>query len=204
MTGTLPAMSHRYGKVVVTSGHMIDAPDRATPRFPPGNEASVAAAVERVLDGWAIGPGDIVLNGGARGADILFAESARRRGADVELLLALEPHAFESASVRLADSIWVERFRDLLDHAGHRVVSPHDFVDTTNEFARANQAMIARARQLAPPAQLHIALIWDGNAADGPGGTTDFAELARSLDAPLAIIDPLRPSDSPPRPARRR
>ena len=197
MTGTLPAMSRRYGKVVVTSGHMIDAPDRATPRFPPGNEASVAAAVERVLDGWAIGPGDVVLNGGARGADILFAESARRRGADVELLLALEPHAFESASVRLPDSIWVERFRDLLAHVRYRVVAPDESVDTTNEFVRANQAMIARARELGQPAQLHIALIWDGNAADGPGGTADFAELARSLGASLAIIDPLRPGDSP-------
>jgi hypothetical protein len=183
-------VSERYGKVVVTSGHMIDSPDRDAPRFPSRLEPSVAARIEQVFDKWGIGPGDLVISGGARGADTLFAESAHRRGADVEIVLALPPDEFEKTSVALPDSVWPERFRYLLRQYPPRDAPSGVGDESHNEFAAANAAMIRRAEALVPPAELRIALVWDEQPAGGPGGTGDFADLARRFHAPLAIINP--------------
>jgi hypothetical protein len=182
-------VAESYRAVVLASGHMIDSPDRPSRRFPPALEPAVAAEIERVFDEWRIGPGDLVLDGGARGADILFSESAARRGAAVEIVLASPAREFERTSVELPRSIWVERFRDLLAHHRAWVAGPEDG-DPDDPFARANARLIRRALELAPPARLHVALVWDGRPAGGPGGTGDFAALARDLDAPLAVIDP--------------
>lgn len=177
-------------KAVITSGHMIDAADRATPRFPARLEPKVAYQIERVFDAWGIGAGDLVLNGGACGADILFAESAHRRGASIEIVLAFPPDEFEHTSVARPDSIWTERFRFLLAKHPHRVVHAGDQDEPLNEFARANLQLIRRAGELESSCDLHIALVWDGQPAGGEGGTGDFAELAERFHAPLAIINP--------------
>src|SRR5688572_26721320 len=133
-----------YRKVLVTSGHMIDAPGRSEPRFPAELEPAVAAEIERVLDEWHIGPGDLLLNGGARGADILFAESAHRRGCDVEFILARPVPDFERSSVDLPRSIWAPRFRYLLAHHPHRISRPNGGDGSVNDFARANLDLLRR------------------------------------------------------------
>jgi hypothetical protein len=178
-------------RVVLTSGHMIDAVDRPSPRFPVCLEPAVAREIEAVLDGWDIGPEDLLLLGGARGSDILFAESGHRRGSRVEIILASPPDVFEQTSVALPRSIWSQRFHYLLEHHPY-TVSQADGGGAPNEFARANQELIRRAKELAPPAQLRVALVWDEQPAGGPGGTGEFAELAMALDVPLAIINPIK------------
>ena len=178
-------------KVVLTSGHMIDAVDRPSPRFPACLEPAVAREIEAVLDGWDIGPEDLLLLGGARGSDILFAESGHRRGSHVEIILASPPEVFEQTSVALQRSIWSQRFHYLLEHHPY-TVSQADGGGAPNEFARANQELIRRAKELAPPARLRVALVWDEQPAGGPGGTGEFAELAVALDVPLAIINPIK------------
>jgi len=183
-------VTESYRKVVLASGHMVDAPDRPTPRFPAALESVVAAEIERVLDGWGVGPGDLVLNGGARGTDILFAESGHRRGADVEIVLARPPGEFATSSVTLPRSIWHVRFTYLLRHHRHSVIGPDGHDPSPADFARANAAMFARARELAPPAELHVALVWDGRPPGGPGGTGELAETARQLGIPFVAIDP--------------
>lgn len=185
-------MGGGYRNVVLTSGHMIDTPDRPSPRFPPELEAAVAEKIEEIFDRWRIGPGDLILNGGARGADILFAESGHRRGTEIELVLASVPSEYEETSVTLPRSIWRQRFRYLLAHHPYRVTSPDEHGQPLNEYSRANSDLIRRAEQLAPPAHLHIALVWDQQPAPGQGGTGDFADLAKRIDAPLAIINPAK------------
>jgi hypothetical protein len=186
-------------RVVVTSGHMIDAPGRRSPRFPSAAEPKVAAAIEAIFERWSVGPDDVVFSGAARGADVLFAESAARRGARVQLLLALPPDEFERTSVALADSIWVERYRDLLCRHGFEVLPSDDPAAdrggpeaALDVFSRTNRWMIERALHLAPPAALLVALVWDEQPAGGPGGTGDFAALAHRLRAPLEVVNPTR------------
>lgn len=181
-----------YRSVVLSSGHMIDTPDRPSPRFPACLEPVVASEIEAVLDRWDIGPADLLLLSLARGSDILFAESGHRRGAQVEIILASPPEVFEQTSVALPRSIWSQRFRYLLQRYPFSVVPPEADDGSPNEFARANQALIERAQQLTPQTPLRVGLVWDEQPAGGPGGTGEFAGLASALDAPLAIINPTK------------
>jgi hypothetical protein len=166
---------------------MVDAPDRATPRFPQEQVPRVARAVEAALDGWGVGPGTQVVCGGARGADILAAEAALARGARIRLCLALPPDEFERRSVALPGSDWVERFRGLLARAEVEVVSD---VPDDDVFARANARIIEVARALDP--EPRVLVVWNGQEGDGPGGTQDFVRRLglTKPDSRLIVIDP--------------
>ncbi len=48
----LPHRSARFDKVVICSGHMIDKPDRKTPRFPAGKAEAVRAKIAQQLEQW--------------------------------------------------------------------------------------------------------------------------------------------------------
>ena len=179
--------------VVLASGHMVDAPGRAHPRFPPSVEAPVAAAVAAALDGWGLGPGDVLVCGGARGTDILAAEAAVARGAAVHLRLARPLEAFVDESVRLPASTWERRLRDLLPRADTAVLPPAPG-DDRPVWARANLWMLAEARALATsPAHLKVLLVWDGRPGDGPGGTADVAARTAPLGAEVLVVDPAAP-----------
>lgn len=169
---------------------MIDLPDRPTPRFPAALEPVVTDRIAAMFASWRIGPGDLVINGGACGADILFAECAERRGAAVELVLASPPVHFVETSVARPTGRWVERFHALLARHPHQVIGAAAPGDERNEFERVNAVIIERARRLAPPATLRIGLVWDEKQAPGNGGTGDFADLARDLDCSLAVVNP--------------
>ncbi len=59
-------------KLVVFSGHMIDAPDRRVPRFPLEKEGEIKALLERQLAAMNAGIG---FSSAASGSDILFLEA---------------------------------------------------------------------------------------------------------------------------------
>ena len=185
-------MDGSYRRVVLTSGHLIDSVDRAAPRFPPCLEPIVANEIETMLDRWAIGPLDLVLNGAARGADILFAESAHRRGAGLEFVLASLPDQFERTSVALPRSIWARRFRYLLSQHPYRVVPPAMGLMSGDEYARANLELLRQAQELCPPGELYVGLVWDEQPAEGQGGTADLVALAAATGAPIAVVNPTK------------
>ena len=112
--GGLKKSAPRFKKVAVFSGHMIDTPalDRPGERFPPRKEDAVRERIATQLEKWEVGAGDLAICGGARGADILFAELCADRGAEVWLFLALPESEFLDESVRLPDSDWEQRFFD--------------------------------------------------------------------------------------------
>jgi hypothetical protein len=173
---------------------MIDEPDRAEPRFPAFLEPAVAERIEVMFDGLGIGIHDLVICGGARGADILFAESAHRRKAAVELHLALPPAEFEQTSVALPRSIWTARFRYLVERYLASTITEGGVPrDEANEgpFSTVNNRLFARAKALCPPASLSVALVWDEQPAGRRGGTEDVAQVATSLGVEPLIVNPL-------------
>jgi hypothetical protein len=95
----MTARSSNFSKVAIGSGHMIDAPDRETPRFPETKAESVGMKIAERLAHWEIGTGDLALCGGACGADMLFGEECQRRGARLRLLLAQPVEEFVRNSV---------------------------------------------------------------------------------------------------------
>jgi hypothetical protein len=52
--------------VALFSGHMIDAPDRKAPRFPPDKESAAAAAIAETLAEIGVTQGDLAICGGGR------------------------------------------------------------------------------------------------------------------------------------------
>jgi hypothetical protein len=185
MTGRQAAGTGPPG-VVVVSGHLVDAPDRPQPRFPPEQVPRVAAEVRAALEKWNAGPGTTLVTGGARGADIIAAEAARARGARIRLVLARRPEEFVKGSVALPGTDWAERFDALLDHADVEIVGgPDDDV-----YERTNDRILAIARGIDD--RPHAIVIWNGQRGDGPGGTSDFVtRLGNTVDHKrLVIIDP--------------
>lgn len=176
--------------VLLASGHMLDEPDRATPRFPLSQLARVTAEVADTLETWGVGPMTTVITGGAQGADLIIAEQAAARGARIVVCLAMAPAAFEERSVARAGSDWSHRFRWLLDRAEVRVLSDARRSARGDVFARTNRWMVDVATTLAE--QPHVLLVWDGRQSDGPGGTRDMVArlgITRPNDR-VRVIDP--------------
>ena len=190
----LPHRSARFDKVVICSGHMIDKPDRKTPRFPAGKAEAVRAKIAQQLEQWKIGDGDLAVCGGACGADILFAEESLRRGAQLRLLLAQEVDDFVRDSVRHAGNDWVQRFHALREK-GEVAIQPERLGKEPNDvsiYARNNLWIINTARvEAADSAKIYALLVWDEKpTGDGPGGTSDFEQKVRDLGGLVEIINP--------------
>jgi hypothetical protein len=194
--GELPHASVRFAKVAICSGHMIDAPDRKTPRFPAGKAEAVRAKIAQQLEQWNIGAGDLAVCDGACGADILFAEECLRRGARLRLLLAQEVDDFIRDSVRRAGNDWVRRFHALCDKA-EVATQPERLGKEPNDvsiYARTNLWIINTARvEAADPGKIYALLVWDEKpTGDGPGGTSDFQQKVCDLGGQVEISNPTK------------
>lgn len=173
--------------VLVASGHLIDEPDRAEPRFPPGAEPAVTARVRGLLEQWSIGSGDLVVTGGARGGDLIVAEQALARGADVTLLLAFAPAEFVQRSVALPGSDWPARFEAVRSRAA-TLVATEVFgpAGPKGPYVRINRWLLDHAQALEVP--VRAIAIWDGHRGDGAGGTADFVAEARRRGVTVTVV----------------
>jgi hypothetical protein len=186
-----------FEKVVASSGHLIDKPDRPKPRFPPEKEAVVRDHIAQALADWQIGESDLGLSGGARGADILFAECCLERGARVRLLIALPEQEFLDQSVRLNGGNWEERYFALRNHPNVETLFQHERggppAGGLSPFETNNIWMIEMAREEAGPGKLYAVLVWDEQpSGDGPGGTSHFAKEIERLGGEVHIVNPTK------------
>lgn len=176
-------------RVVAFTGHMIDAPGRATPRFPAALEPAVAEALERWLDtaGTVIG-----YSQAACGADLLFVEALQRRGFEAHVTLPCSTQDYLAQSVAFAGGEWEVRFHRALGRAttvthataeaylGDQVLFEHAsrFID-----GRA----ILRARQL--EGAVSMLAVLDAGAASAAGGTLHTLEEWRASGRRGELID---------------
>lgn len=184
-------------QVFLFSGHIMDAPDRPQPRFPPSREAHAAARIAEALAALDAGPADIGYTQGAAGADLLFAEGALQRGVRMQLLLPFEIDEFVRRSVLPAahGERWRERFHAvvarldrpprILTHepgaGGHPAVA--------NPFERCNLWLLDTA--LAWGAErLRLVCLWNGEGGDGAGGTAHMVAETRRRGGEVIRIPP--------------
>jgi tetratricopeptide (TPR) repeat protein len=171
----MPAPS-REGRVFLFSGHMIDAPGRAVPRFPAGKEQAAKIEINRILDSLNAGPDDTGLCGGACGGDLIFAEACLDPGRSMglEVRIPFKEPEFLEASVTFAGESWRERYHDVIRHPSTRLfVMPGELGETprnVNPFARNNLWQLYTAMAMGAE-NLHFICLWDGKAGDGEGGT---------------------------------
>lgn len=109
--------------VIAFSGHMIDHPDRPSPRFPPNLEARVATALREKLA--ALGPA-IGYAQAACGADILFLEAMQNAGMQTMVVLPFAKEDFVEASVAFAGHEWVTRFESVLKKATRIILATEE------------------------------------------------------------------------------
>ncbi len=173
---------------ILFTGHMIDAPGRPTPRFPPAKEAKARQAIKEKIQAvmeQEKGRDIIGIAGGACGGDILFHEVCAELGIKTEMFLALPRESYLVESVAFAGNDWVDRFDKLYTGLPHRVLSdsknlpmwlqkktPYDF------WSRANLWMLYNALSN-DSINMTLLALWDGQGGDGEGGTSDMVELAR-------------------------
>lgn len=185
---TVVTAARKKGRVVLFTGHMVDAVNRPTRRFPRTAAAEAEArrlirealVKEREHDDELTG-----IAGGACGGDILFHEVCKEFEIPTKLFLAVKKDQFVVESVKHGGPEWVERFNQLCNR-----VPPRELGDSTllpmwlrgkkdySIWQRNNLWMLFNALALDLP--LTLVALWDQGPADGPGGTTD---LVAQVDA---------------------
>jgi Tetratricopeptide Repeats-Sensor len=178
-----------HDRVLLFTGHMVDAPDRKTPRFPPTRAAEAEAwrmiresiEAERKLE-----PGMLVgIAGGGCGGDILFHEICQEFGIETRLFLALPQGQFSATSVQHGGKDWVERYNRLCARLKPRVLGDSQelpvWLRAKSDYSiwqRNNLWMLFNALALNGKSLTLIAL-WDNGPADDPGGTQDLVAQVR-------------------------
>jgi hypothetical protein len=164
-------------KVALFSGHMIDAPGRAKPRFPPDKEPIAANAIASVLADLDLGSSDLAICGGACGGDLLFAEAALARGARLELYIPFKEPTFLEKSVDFADKDWRDRFIAAKASANLHI-APGELRQpqgSEDPYERNNRWMLDAASRFGPD-KVNFVCLWNGEGGDGPGGTKHMME----------------------------
>ena len=197
-------------RVLVFSGHRIDAPGRKSPRFPRGaaqQAAELIGAAVRHEQNLAVGAPVVGFAGGASGGDILFHETCEQLGIPTTMMLALPPRMFRTRSVADAGPEWTARFERLCETHPVQVLAAAAGGDPESDdvWQRANLWMLETALAVEAGAHTLIAL-WDGNGGDGPGGTEAMVQAATERGFEVVRLDagPLALHASRARPAQPR
>jgi hypothetical protein len=179
------------------TGHMIDKPDRPSPRFPAEKENAVREKIKQAIQEEIQNTGTelIGIAGAACGADIIFHEVCEELNIPTKLFLALPREQFIIASVAFAGYSWIDRFNRL-------------FLSLP-VFVMANSAVLPKWLNKRPDYniwkrnnlwELHAALsnggihmtllaLWDRKGGDGLGGTENMVNEARMKGARIIILD---------------
>jgi hypothetical protein len=178
-------------RVFLFSGHMVDAPCREQPRFPPALEGAVRDAIAGELDRYSAGERDLGVGSAACGSDLLFCEGLLQRGATLRLCLAFPEPEFLRRSVAFAGGDWVRRFHAVTARAQVDVF-PADWPiarTASDPYERTNLWMLEEARRLGGQ-DIVFLCVWDGESGDGPGGTAHMVRAVQAAGGSVARIDP--------------
>jgi hypothetical protein len=184
-------------RVVLFTGHRIDAPDRKKPRFPASQEATAREAIRNAVR-EALGEnvdGAIAMSGGASGGDILFLEVCHELGIPRQMYLIIPRDDYVRESVAPSGVDWVRRFNQQLKWATFRVYQPGPALpvwlqdkDKYSIWERSNAWLLHNALWHGNVNTTLIAL-WDGGEGDGPGGTKHMTEAARGRGAQTIVLN---------------
>ena len=158
-------------QVIAFSGHMIDHPERASPRFPADVEARVAAALRETVA--ALGP-SIGFAQAACGADILFLEAMQDAGMQTQIVLPFPAAEFVRSSVAFAGEHWIARFERALARATRVVLATEEgFLGDDVLFEHAANLIQGMAYLRAMELSAHplMLTVLERGAAEAIGGT---------------------------------
>jgi hypothetical protein len=190
-------------RVLLFTGHRVDAPGRAKLRFPPTQKAEATAKQMIMLsvlkEKEAAGEKRIVgYAGGASGGDILFHEICDEVGIETVLLLAAPRDAFVAKSVQDSGGNWVERFDRLLEARnkagavrllGDKLELPPWIEKPGYDVWQRNNRWTIQSGITSGTGKTVLIALWDGEAGDGPGGTKDMIETIQKRGGRVERLD---------------
>ncbi|MDO8945661.1 MAG: hypothetical protein Q7U88_00730 [Desulfocapsaceae bacterium] len=164
-------------QVFLFSGHMIDEPDRATPRFPAEKEAIAAQKIADALDRLGAGPEDLALTQGACGGDVLFTEACQQRKVKVKWLQPFREPEFIQNSVVRCGEVWRNRYLAASAKLSFSLRSAPEALgeaprNATPEYpyVRCNMWLIYTALAFGVE-KVRFICLWNGAGGDALGGT---------------------------------
>jgi len=165
--------------VFLFSGHMIDAPARKVPRFPPDKEPVAAAAIAKTLAEIGVTQGDLAICGGACGGDLLFAEACLARDMRLEIYIPFDEPTFLANSVDFANADWHNRYLATKSKATLHVMPDElgPLPADENPYERNNRWMLDSAARFGAD-KIVLICLWNGQGGDAPGGTQQFMHEA--------------------------
>lgn len=185
-------------RVLLFTGHMIDAPGRAEPRFPADKVevakqkiAEAVAAEQQLAGGIAFG-----IAGAANGGDILFHQVCESMNIPTHIYLAVPRELYVRSSVASAGPQWIEEFNRLVRSRPVRVLC--DTKDLPkwlqekpdyNIWQRNNLWNLYNAFAAVGGENVTLIALWNGATGDGAGGTADMVEKAQERGAKTIILD---------------
>ncbi|MCB1193870.1 MAG: hypothetical protein KDK90_25770 [Leptospiraceae bacterium] len=128
--------------IIAFSGHMIDHPNRKTPRFPAYIESSVKEELGKVIK--ELNP-KIVYTSAACGSDILFIETLLEQNQDdmeINVYLPFSKDDFIKTSVSFAGEKWEERFLNILNKVSPKYVTEESYFGNDELFSFTGDLMI--------------------------------------------------------------
>jgi len=182
-------------QVLLFTGHMVDAPDRAEPRFPLSKETVAAQRIAAALDQLDAGSQDLALCQAAAGGDLLFLEACQARGVRCQVQLPFDEPEFIRRSIEPSAAgarSWTDRFyavkakltsppRVMTDELGPL---PHGI----DPFERCNLWLLYTALAFGVSKARFICL-WNGGGGDGPGGTAHMYNEVKARTGRVTWLD---------------
>jgi hypothetical protein len=181
--------------VLLFSGHLVDAPGRPSPRFPPEKVPVAADRLAAALDQIGAGSEDLSFSQAAAGGDLLFLEACQQRGVHTRVLLPFaEPEFIEQSILPVSGGeAWRDRYvamKARLESGALRIMSEElgALPPDVNPFERCNIWLLDSA--LASGADnVHFLCIWNGGGGDGPGGTAHMYNEVKQRSGRVTWID---------------
>lgn len=194
--GFYPANPHETpwqpDRVLLFSGHMIDAPGRNPPRFPAEKATAAAERISTTLNDLQAGPNDLALTQGACGGDILFAEACLHRDVKLQLLQPFTEAEFIQNSVTTVGDNWLQRYQTIRQNLTFPPLAaptelgalPNDM----NAYERCNLWLLTSALAYGAEKLVFICL-WDGGGGEGPGGTAHMVAEVKKQHGTVVWLD---------------
>jgi class 3 adenylate cyclase len=182
---------------VFFTGHMIDRPGRASPRFPPSLVPQIAQRIASELDAVGISDG---FASGVCGGDLLFLEATLARGARAHLILPCAVEEFRADCVDVIPGAdWGARFDRIVQQATTLEILGDQYAsDNATASECCSRIMMGLARRCAAEqgGQALVLALWDGRPGDAVGGTHSAVQFALQQGLPVRWMKDLAPGGS--------
>ncbi|MEX5716965.1 tetratricopeptide repeat-containing protein [Geodermatophilus maliterrae] len=188
---------------LVFSGHMIDAPGREQPRFPPDAEEVAARAIrEQVSEIKAAAEADpgvelLGVAGASDGGDLLFHEACHELGVTTHVVLPVPELVYRATALSRQASRWAERYHTALRRAAEvrtlaRSHTMPGWLATRPDYdtwQRSNRWVLHYAWATTTTGRVTVLALWNGLMGDGKGGVADMVATGLQRGAEVVTVD---------------